>query len=361
MRKLKNITAIILILFFTKSWGDNHNAGQTGHKKPDCITHTVTNESSNITNTITRCRGEVISDFPHKQPEPKETHKNSKEQPNAHWELINSFDDLAAQNSMAESTERIKVFTFWLIWIALGSLFVSIAGIGMVAYTINQNRRTIKIISDAEKLKILKELPRVYIEFEIEEVKEVDTDRFEGQFAIKPKIVNYGENAAFQVKYLVYRLDNGVGGVHVAQVSSPQEDWREFYGDLEGCQMGTMPVIGSRTDETDRSPFIGHIPREGYIQMFDDQENVSRQIPDFGAEWSYYDGQGRCWSGRGEYGIRFFGGKKLWQMSASSGVINKIGFFEKFRGMDVLPMRVEVARSREKDENNYTKSISDLD
>ena len=102
----------------------------------NCDTHTVINESSKVTHTITRCQGELVRGFPDKKPEPTNTEKNSKDEPNLHWELINSFDDLTAQERMASATESIEDWT-------LATAAISIMALILLCITVRQAGRMI--------------------------------------------------------------------------------------------------------------------------------------------------------------------------------------------------------------------------
>ena len=142
MRIIKYFTTIALVLFSAVVFGGELSRSAVKEQNPDCVTHTVVNESTNVSSTITRCSGELTSQLPNKQPRPTNLDQNTKENPNPHWDLLNNFDDLAAQSSMASST-------FWIVWLTLGTLLVSGVSIYFLRQTINQNRKTFDHIKGA--------------------------------------------------------------------------------------------------------------------------------------------------------------------------------------------------------------------
>lgn len=137
--RLKDCLVIAMILLCSFVLADKQSSAESENEQPDCTTHIVRNVSTNIENTITRCSGEVVSNLVHQQPTPKNIDENSKENPNAHWDLINNFDNLAAQNSIAESTKWVKYFT-------LIGLIISGIGVVYLIKTVEQNRSMIQQI-----------------------------------------------------------------------------------------------------------------------------------------------------------------------------------------------------------------------
>jgi len=185
------VRVLILLLSFTCAsvLADESDDANNDSQNPDCETHTVRSHATNATNTITRCRGEAIANLPHQKPITKDTEKNSKENPNLHWELINNFDDLSAQESMAHSTSS-------LVSLTTGGLIVSFLGLGLLGWTLRETRRTAdaadrtaNAAENADKSYLIWDMSASFVQGE---TGGVDRNRV----IVRAKVQNYGRTPA---------------------------------------------------------------------------------------------------------------------------------------------------------------------
>jgi len=136
------VCLLINICLCLPALSDEHGKSEKAQDESDCVTHVVTNSATNVTNTITRCSGESVSNLVHKKPEPKKTNNTDENKTEWYWKRSEIVDDFGAQTSMADSTYWIMLFT------SVG-LVISAAGLGYLIRTVSQNTRTFDHIKDA--------------------------------------------------------------------------------------------------------------------------------------------------------------------------------------------------------------------
>ncbi|MDB4223909.1 hypothetical protein N9850_09060 [Granulosicoccus sp.] len=104
---------LILSLFLLSQPGQTQDDGNnSSQNRSNCQTHTVINETTKTSSTITRCLNETVVDLQHEEPKTEESSTQANENLEHHGFPFNAFSDLNAQISMAESTDAIRTYTF---------------------------------------------------------------------------------------------------------------------------------------------------------------------------------------------------------------------------------------------------------
>lgn len=176
----------------------------------ECVTHTVINHTSNLSNTITRCRNEMVTDFSSEQSEnqtagiqPSRNHLDFEEP-------FNSFSELDSQISIASSSHRI-------IWLTVIGSFINAIGLGLLFLTTRQNSNTLKHIKSVSALELKPYLSGYFIEAT---PFCWDPDEEKQQFGISIEFENFGKTPASDLYIsirdasLIFKNDAQIGHVN---------------------------------------------------------------------------------------------------------------------------------------------------
>lgn len=203
-----SILLIISLFLFSQSGQAQDDSSNSSQSRVNCETHTVTNETTKTSSTITRCLNEGVVDLQDKKPKPKESGAKGDENLQHHGDPFNTFSDLNAQISMAESTDAIRIYTFIGVFIGLiGSFLVGLTLLytkGAMEATKETLRQTIETTRQAElatkiateQLTQSRDSQKAYLMFEAHSQNEVNS----GFLVISAVFKNYGQTPALDVR-----------------------------------------------------------------------------------------------------------------------------------------------------------------
>lgn len=224
------LRGLFLFAVLSGPLGLEYSSAHESQSQGECRTSEVVNDTSKAKYIITTCETRPESRPPGQKIEPKNTERNSKREPNEHWELINSFDDLAAQQRMADATEDIELWTF-------ATTVISVIAVGLLIVTVVQTGRMVRHSQTAadsarETLNVVRD--ETAADLSITGVERWQSNGAQTGYPIAWSfgIQNIGKTGARDVHIYVQLLDRSAAKKIIVEVLRPFTDERLIGSDV---------------------------------------------------------------------------------------------------------------------------------
>ena len=263
--KYSNLLLLSIAIFSTEVMGED-NGNQNG---PECVTHTVTNQTTGNSSTVTRCQVESeTSTLPKRsQRQSGNQQTGSAKTTRYHSYPFKYFSPLDAQISTAESSAGIERYTLWSVVFGFVGSLLLLATLNATRSAAKAANRTALAAENAERAQVY-----VVVDFQLVWPCVFTSSSCRINY-VEPTVMlhNYGKTPAFDVQvdtiFQKFREAPGTGG-DMTEIASLDRVTKRYPVFPPSSAKGGVVI----------SPPDGVDPMGAYLNQFCDFYNIWTKV-----------------------------------------------------------------------------------